>query len=902
MEQTGRRDGSGAGDGLGFMPTLNDILFRVRSLFRRKVAEAELEDELRFHRQQQFDKCLRAGMTQAEALRRVGMHFGGVEQVKEECRDAWGVRLLETLTQDLRYGWRVLRKAPGFTTIALLTLALGIGANTAIFSLLYGILLSPLPYHDAAHLIVLNETTPRVGMVSVSYPNFVDWRAQNGVFSEMAGVNSVGFSLLGINQPENVRGQAVSTNFLSVLGVRPLLGRDFDESEEKAGAAAVTLLSYPLWQSHFGGDRKVIGHTIALDGRSFSIIGVLPPDFRWTEKTDLLEPIGVWLSNNSSSNERGARGEMVVLGRLRPNISFQQARTEMGGIAARLAKAYPGSNDQFGVALQSLRDVFVSDIRPAVIVLFAAVTLVLLIACANVANLFLMRSAGRTREIALRIAVGAGRGRIVAQMLAESLILTSLGGIAGLALAVEVIRGLVRLIPEGMLAGARVGVNGPALLFTSGVVAFSAFFFGLVPALHASKADVQSELKEGVRTTGASASQSRWRGILACMEISLALVLLIGAGLMMKSLFRLLSVDAGIRTEHVLTMRIDLRTSQYEKDPTILSFWERLLRRVREMPGVQVAAVGTGVPLTNDHWRADITVEGMALPKPGSFPHPDIHLVNPTYVGALGIRLLRGRAFTDMDNEKGARVAMISRLLAKQYFAGRDPIGRRFLLGHPSSKEPLQWLTVVGVVGETKLYGLANPPRLEIYVPFRQTVSGSMTLLVKSAGEPSVLTSEIRSAVASIDKDQPVFAIATMQQYVQDSVSTRRITFIVLGCFSGLAMVLAAVGVYGVVAYSVAQRRQEIGIRMALGAQSGDVLGMVLAQGAKIAAAGVIVGVAASFCLTRLMAKLLFSVSSADPVTFAVVAAVLLFAALIASYIPARRALSVDPMSTLRCE
>ena len=885
----------------------NDIVFRIRSVFRRNVAEANLEDELRFHRQQQFDKYVKAGLTEEEAVRRVRIDFGGVNQVKEECREAWGVHLLETLMQDLRYGWRVLLKSPGFTVITLLTLALGIGANTAIFSVLYGILLRPLPYKDPARLVVLNETTSKVGMVSVSYPNFVDWRAQNGIFSEMAAINSVRFNLSGynqsgLNQPINVAGQAVSANFLSMLGTHPFLGRDFDAAEEKAGASAVVLLSYALWQSHFGGDRGIIGRTITLDGHSVSVIGVLPGDFRWTEKTDFLEPVGVWLTNNSSSNERGERGEMVVLGRLDPRASFQRARAEMEGIAARLAKAYPAANEQFGVALQPLRDVFVHEIRPAVIVLFAAVTFVLLIACANVANLFLMRSAGRTKEIALRIAVGAGRSRIVIQMLAESLILTSLGGIAGLALAVALIRGLVGLIPDGMLAGANVELNGPALLFTAGVVVLSSFLFGLMPALHSTKADVQSELKDGGRTTSTGATHNRWRGILAVAEISLALVLLIGAGLMMKSLFRLLSVDAGIRTERVLTMAIDLRTSQYAKDPAILNFWEQILRRARELPGVQAAAVGTGVPLTNDHWRTDITIEGMALPTPGSFPHPDVHIVSPGYFSTLGIRILRGRTFTDMDNENGARVAMINALVAKQFFAGRDPVGGRFLLGHSSPKEAQQWRTVVGVVGETKLYGLANPARLEIYVPFHQTVSSSMTLLVKSGNEPSVLTSGIRSAVAAIDKDQPVFSIATMEQYVRESVSTRRVTFIVLGCFSGLALVLAGIGIYGVISYSVAQRRQEIGIRMALGARSRDVMGMVIAQGAKLAIAGVLAGVAASFCLTRLMAKLLFSVSSADPTTFVAVVGAVLLTALLASYIPAQRALSVDPMSTLRSE
>ena len=440
---------------------LNDLFFRVRSLFRRQAAEAELEDELCFHRGQQLQKYLTSGLTKAEALHRVRMDFGGLDQVKEECRDARGVRVMETLFQDVRFGLRMLRKSPGFTVVALLTLALGIGANTAIFSVLYGVLLRPLPFKDASRLIVLNETTPMVGMVSVSYPNFLDWRAQSRAFSEMAVVNSVAFNLSGVNQPENISGQAVSPNFLSMLGMHPLLGRDFDASEEKAGAAPVVLLSYPLWQSHFGGDPKAVGRTIALDGRGFTIVGVLPPDFRSIEKTDVLEPIGVWAANNSAYNERGERGDAVVLGLLAPRIGFLQAQAEMEGIAARLAKAYPSANEQFGVLLRPIRDVFVSELRPAVLVLFAAVTFVLLIACANVANLFLMRGAGRTREMALRIAIGATRGRIVAQMLAESLILTSLGGFLGLALAVAAIRGIAGLIPADMLAGASVGSEWP---------------------------------------------------------------------------------------------------------------------------------------------------------------------------------------------------------------------------------------------------------------------------------------------------------------------------------------------------------------------------------------------------------------------------------------------------------
>jgi putative ABC transport system permease protein len=881
---------------------LNDLLFRLRALLRRKTVESELDDELRFHREEQFRKYVSSGLSENEAHRRIQIDFGGLDQVKEECRDARGVRIGETVFQDMRYALRVLRKSSGFTAVAILTLALGIGANTAIFSVLYSVLLRPLPYQDAARLIVLNETTPKVGMVSVSYPNFLDWRAQSRAFREMAAVNSVSFTLSGVEQPESINGQAVSPNFLSLLGVHPVLGRDFDASEEKAGTAPVVLLSYTLWQSHFGGDRSAIGRNLTLNGRGFVIVGVLPMDFRWIEKTDVLEPMGVWATNNSSFNERGDRGDLAVLGRLAPGIGFPQARAEMEAIAARLAQAYPAANAEFGVTLRPVRDVFVSGIRPTLVVLFGAVTFVLLIACANVASLFLMRGAGRVREMALRIAMGATRGRIVAQMLAESFILTFLGGVGGLAVAVAAIRALTGLLPTERLAGASLDLNGPAMLFAGGVVILSAFVFGLAPAWHSTKADVQSELKEGGRSTSAGAGPSRWRGVLVVAEMALALVLLAGAGLMMKSLYRLLAVDAGIRTEHVLTMQVNLRTEQYSKDPAIRNFWSTLLRQVRALPGVEAAAVGIGVPLTDDHSRTDITIEGMAEPKPGEYPHPDVHIASSEYAKTLGIRLLRGREFTDMDNEKAPRVAIVNARMAQQFLRARDPIGQRIMFGAPSPKRAPEWMTIVGVVGDTKLYGLENPSRLELYVPAQQHVTGSMTLVVKSANDPAAQSSAIRAVIASIDKDQPVFAVATMQQLVRDSVSTRRLTFIVLGAFSALALLLAAIGIYGVISYSVAQRAHEIGIRIALGAQPGNVLRMVIGQGAKITATGVLIGLAASLALTRLMGSLLYSVSFADPITFAAVTLALAFVAMVACYIPARRTLRVDPMSSLRCE
>jgi putative ABC transport system permease protein len=878
---------------------LDDLFFRVRSLFRRETVESELEDELRFHSEHQIEKYLKTGMNRDEALRRVRMEFGDLEKVKEDCRDARAVSLMETLAQDLRYGWRTLFKSPGFTAAALFTLALGIGANTAIFSVVYGILLQPLPFRGTSHLVLLNETTPRVGDVSVSYPNFQDWRSQSHSFAEMAAVNLVKFNMAGSNEPENIGGLAVSANFLPMMGVRPVIGRGFTPDEEKAGTARVVLLSYPLWQSRFGADRGAIGQTIRLDSHTVTIVGVLPQDFRWVEKCDVMEPMGVWATHNDSATNRGDRGDGLVVGRLAAGVRMEQARAEMETLAAGLARAYPEPNDQFGVNLRPLREAFSGDVRPAMLVLLGAAIFVLLVACANVANLFLMRGAVRAKEMALRIAIGATRGRVIRQILTESFLVALLGGVAGVCLAIAGIPAIVRLIPPDTLAGASVGMNGAVLLFSAALVVLSMFVFGLAPALHATSGDVQSELKEGGKTTSAGA-RNRLRGLLATSEVALALVLLVGAGLMMKSLYRLLAVDSGFRSGHVLKLEMDLRTAQYDKDPAVIAFWQRALDRVRALPGVESAAFGTAIPLTGNHDRTDITVEGMPLPKPGSFPHPDVHIVTPDYEKTLGIRLLRGRGFTPADRENAPRAAMVNATVAQRLFPGADPIGKRFTFGNEPGRAT--WVTIVGVLADTKMYGLANPARLEVYVPFRQAASNGMVLLVKSGQEPTALVSAIRGIVASIDREQPIFRIATMQEVVNASVSTRRITLILLGLFSALALVLAGIGIYGVISYSAAQRSREIGIRMALGAQRGDVIRLVLAQGGKISAAGILIGSAASLGLTRLMAKLLYSVSVVDPATLAVVAFLLALIATVASYIPARRTLRVDPLIALRHE
>ena len=869
----------------------------------RKRMLGGLDEDIRDHIARETQDNIERGMTPEVARHAAMRKFGNVTRVKEETREVWSVVWLAQLLTDVRFGLRMLRKNPGFTAVAVLTLALGIGANAAVFSVVYAVLLRPLPYKDPSSLIVVNETTPMVGTVSVSYPNFLDWRNQSHTFSEMAAVRGVSFNLAGVTQPENISGDAVSPNFLTMMGVRPFLGRDFDVSEERAGTPPVILLSYSLWQSHFGGDPNIVGRTIKLDDRSFTIVGVLPSNYRSLDKTDVMLPIGVWITDNSEdAKERSSRGELGVIGRLATGVSLTKARAEMEGIAARLATEYPASNDRFGVALQPVRDAFVSDIRPAILVLFGAVMFVLLIACANVANLFLVRGASRSKEVALRIALGASRGRIISQMLTESFVLAVLGGVLGLALAVAGIGGMSRLIPADILSGAEVNLNGAVLLFAAGVVMLAAFLFGLAPAIHLTKPDVQSELKEGGRSPSAGAGQNRLRAALATAEISLALILLVGAGLMMKSLYRLLEVDPGFRPDRVLTMGMDLRTQQYSKDPAVLNFWQQVLDRVSALPGVEGAAVGTHLPLTDSHGRTDMTIEGMALPRPGNYPHPDVHTISPGFVATLGIPLLRGRTFTDADNENAPRVGMINAMLARRFFPNEDPVGKRFVFGHPSAKNPPKWCTIVGVVSDTKMYGLANPARLEVYVPFRQDANSDMTLIVKSGADPAALTSAIREAVRSIDKDQPLIAISTMKELVGNSVATRRMTLVLLGLFSGLALVLGAIGIYGVISYSVAQRTHEIGIRMALGAPRRDVFRLVVGQGLKLAGIGIAIGIVAAFGLARLMSSLLYGVSAADFETFAGVATLLALVALLACYVPARRAMRVDPTVALRCE
>ena len=869
-----------------------------KRIFNRKKWDEERARELEAHLAIEADQNVFRGMDDDEARFAANRKLGNTTQIREEIFHMNSIGFLEILWQDLRFALRMLRKKPSFTIACVLTLALGIGATTAIFSVVNSVLLQPLPYRDSAQIVVLREHSQVVGDHSPSYPDFLDWREQSHAFQEMAVTHNMDFNLSGVSQPESIGGYGVSPNLLSMLGVRPILGRDFLLSEEKPGTAPVALLSYKLWQSHLGSDPNVAGRSIMLDGRSFTVIGVLPPTFFLEDRTEVLTPMGVWATPDMM--DRGNHGDMDVFGRLAPGTTVAQAHAEMDMITARLEKQYPVEDQGEGISLTKIRDDFVGDTRPAILVLFGAVMFVLLIACANVANLYLVRGAERVKEIAVRLAFGASRIRIVRQMLTESLLLAVVGGALGVLLGFWSIAGFGRLVTSVTFMGTTPNLDLTVLLFAGVIVAFVAVAFGLIPALQATRPDVQEALKDGGRNSTPSTKQHRVRGALAVAETALALVLLVGAGLMMKSLYRLFEVNPGFQADRVLTMGMNLRSAQHSKTPAILNFWQQVLDRVRVIPGVDSVAIGTVVPFANDHNRADICIDGQPVTANGRYPHPDYHEISPDYVRALGMPLLRGRTFTDGDNETAPPVGLVNSTLARQYWPNEDPIGKRFAFGHP--KADTKWITVVGVVGDTKLYGLANPFKIEIYIPYRQRPNSNMTLVVRSAVDPASVISAVKGAIASIDKDQPVNQVETISELVNDSVSTRHATLVLLEVFSGLALVLATIGIYGVMAYSVALRTHEIGVRIAMGAQRGDVVKMVLGQGARLSLLGVAIGLAAAFALTRLLSSLLFEVRASDPITFAVVAGVLVLVALVACAIPAIRATRVDPLIALRYE
>jgi putative ABC transport system permease protein len=798
----------------------------------------------------------------------------------------------------------MLARSPGFTVVAVITLALGIGANTAIFSVVNTVFLRPLPYPDADRLVVINESSKPMLEGPVSYPNFLDWQAQNQVFEHMAAFQGEALTLVGVKVPESMPSLNVSADFFPTLGVNLIYGRSFLPSEDKAGAMPAVIMSYGLWQRRFGADPGLIGKSLSLKGtlgtRDFTVVGILPRDYAFYAPAELYVPIGLWGADGYLM-KRENHDRTLALARLKPSVSLEQARAQMETIASRLRQQYPETNTGFGVTITPLRERVVGHVRRAVLVLLGAVGFVLLIACVNVANLLLARSTGRQREVAIRVALGAGRRRMIRQLLTESVLLALAGGMAGLLLGLWSSSALAPLIPPGFPVQ-RIPIGDRVLGFTLLISLLTGIAFGLAPALHASKPDLNEALKEGGRSLTESLGHHRLRGLLVVCEVALALVLLISAGLMIQSFRQLLRVDPGFNPRGVLTMGLDMSDPKYQTNPArFMAFNAQLLERVRAVPGVQYAGTVRPLPLGGGRSTMPFYRDDRPVPSGENFPAADWHAVSPGYFQAMGIRLARGRDFADSDNQNTLQVAMISEGLARRYWPDEEPIGKRLRIGTPEMGLP--WFTVVGVVGDTRPYGLEASAPAELYISCLQLGSWvDMSLVVRTASNPLGVAAGVRDQVLALDKEMVLGDVQTMEQRLAGTLAGRRTNMLILGIFASLALVLAAVGIYGVMSYLVGFRTHEIGVRMALGAGRSDVLKLVAGQGLGLTLIGVGVGLAGAFGLTRFLASMLYGVRPTDLATFAAVSLGLMAVALLACCIPARRATKVDPMVALRYE
>ena len=808
---------------------------------------------------------------------------------------------MRTLWHDVRYGARMLVRSPGFTAVAVLALALGIGANTAIFSVVKAVLLNPLPYPDSDRLVWIRETNPASGILDepASAPNFNDWRTQSQSFEALAAFSGAAMTLTGEGEPERLTGVATSANFFQVLGVAPALGRGFSPEEEAAGKNRVVVISHGLWQRHFGARPEAIGRTLTLNGNPHTVVGVAPPDFKNPVRGQRAPELWVPIAFNFEPTQRRS-DYLSVVGRLKPGTTIEQARADLGAVAARLAQEYPATNTGWGVKVVPLHERVVGDVRPALWVLMGVVGFLLLIACANVANLLLARSAARRQEIAVRSALGARRGRLVRQFLTESLMLSVVGGGLGLLLAAWGVELLVALSPGNIPRLDEVGLDSRVLLFTSAVSVATGVLFGLLPALQASKTDLSESLKEGGgRGSTAGRGAGRLRNSLVVSEIAITVVLLAGAGLMIRSFLSIQSVDPGFRPERILTFNFGLPSAKYREDPQLTAFFEQFVARAAQLHGVERAALASALPLAGGADVLAFSIEGRPAPPPEVVQDAEFTSITPDYFDVMGIPLVRGRKFTERDREGAPEVVIVNETMARRYWPNEDPLGKRINLGNP---EQSPWRTVVGVIGDVRRGGLDKEPYPQMHAPLAQAPYNTVAFVARTSGDPLALVPAVRRELAEQDRDLPLSSVRTMEQVLADSVARRRFQMLLIASFASIGLLLAGVGIYGVISYSVAQRRHEIGVRMALGARAPDILRLVVGQGLGLALAGVGVGLLAAFALTRVLASMLYGVSTTDPVTFVGVALLLAGVALLASYIPARRATKVDPMVALRYE
>src|SRR6266850_2354037 len=871
------------------------VPLRLRSLFRRGQVEAELNEELRYHLERQIEVNTAAGMSVEEARYAALRAMHGLDQRKEECLDMRRVRLIEDLWQDSRFSLRSLLKRPGFTAIALLALALGIGANTAIFSLVNAVILQPLPYRDPDRLISVYGTRNRSTQGSVGPTDFLDYRSQNKTFEQFAASGSMilPMNLTGSGEPERLNASIITGNYFDTFGVRPALGRGFSLENEKTGQDHVTVLSHAFWQTRFGGDPNIVNKTINLDGKAYEVLGVMPAEVVLPQPAQLWVPINFDADPEMKMrNARFLRG----IGRLKEGVTLDQAQTDTDLIAAQLEQQYPDSNTGWSLRLIPLREILVGGSRTMLFILFGAVGFVLLIACANVANLLLVRAAARQKEIAMRTALGASRLRIIRQMITESLLLAIFGGALGALLAVAGVKLLVSLGEDNIPRTANVKIDATVLAFTLLISLATGLLFGLAPAFRTMKENLVDALKDGIRGGGEATLKNRTRSLLVVFESAIAVLLLIGAGLLIRSLVALQNVDPGFDPNNVLTLRVDLPPQKYNTPEKTSNFFEQLETRIAGLPGVEAVGFITDLPLSGQSNDMPYAVEGRPVVASNK-AFADFRRVNQNYLSAMRIPLRRGRNFTEQEVRQSDKAIVVSQAFVDRVFPNEEALGKRLIIWSGIRNEPYE---IIGIVGDTRYQSLQGEPSATMYVPTREFLF--VNLVIRTQGDPLSLVGGVRKEVNALDPDQPIAAIRPMTEWVAMSAAGARYRTILLGLFALLAMILAATGIYGVMSYSVAQRTQEIGVRMALGARPLDVLKLVVRQGMMLALIGVIVGLAGALALTRVMSSLLFGVTERDPITFVAVAALLIVVAFISCFVPAHRATRVDPLIALRCE
>ena len=873
---------------------------RVKLLLRRADVEREMDDEMRFHLEMEAEELEHAGHDPAEATRRALREFGGLERYKDDARDSRGGRWMDDAAQDIRYALRVLRQSRSFSTVAVLTLALGVGANTAIFSVVRGVLLEPLPYTEPERLVDVSSVM-QGRHTSVSPPDFLDWRSQSRSFSRLAAYFLSTTNLIGVGEPERLTQARVSSNFFEVLGVSTQLGRTFRSGEDEGSAPRVAILSDGLWRRRFGADPRIVGKTISLDGFATEIVGIAPASIRFPDGVDL------WLTTrfeprDVAASARGARW-IGVVGRLAPDAVLAGARSEMSAIAGRLALQDPSHNEGVGVAVVPLRENIVGDVRAPLLILLGAVGFVMLIACVNVASLSLGRTAAREAEIAVRTALGASRSRIARQLLTESLVLSAAGGVVGLVLAFVLTRTLIGLSPGDLPRLDTVRVDVSVAAFALALAIASGALFGVVPALHFSASALHDRLRAGGRSGsgGTRPASARARRLLVVAEVALAIVLLAGAGLLLRSVAGLRAVDPGFRPGGVSTFTVSLSPVRYPHADEQRVFAAALLDRITRLPGVDGAAVTFSLPLSNSGFGFTFEIRGRPVVSGPSEPRAQVRVATPDYFRVMGIPLLRGRAFTAEDRAESPQVVVISEEAARRYWPNEDPIGQVITTGWGREEKGKRFGgEIVGIVGDVRQFNLANGPTPHIYGPFAQRPLDELTVVMRASSPASTVLAAARNVVRELDDELPIYDARTLDDMVADSVAQRRFYALLLAGFAALALMLAAVGIYGVIAYSVQRRRREIGVRIALGATRERVVAMVMRQGIVLVVTGTAIGLAGAAVLTRLLRGLLFSVTATDPLTFIAAPVLLVGVAVVACVLPARRAGGVDPAVAIR--